>query len=115
MPPLSGRLVLAAAACLAIASCQEDGSEPGSDQALDPLADARTACERSGGNWGAREGGVLFTCFRETRDANRSCLKASDCQGVCLARSRTCSPVTPFLGCHEVLTEGGRTATQCTN
>ena len=115
MPPLAGRVMLAAAACLALAACQENGPDAETDQAFDPLADARAACERSGGSWGARDGGVLFTCFRETRDANRSCLKASDCQGLCLARSRTCSPVTPFIGCHEILTEGGRPATQCTN
>ena len=102
---------------LLLASCQEDG-RIGSDagaRAPDLLADERQRCERSGGRWGLRAGDALFVCFRETRDANQSCKIASDCEGLCLARSRTCSPIEPFLGCHEILTEGGGRATQCVN
>ena len=97
-------------------SCQEDGRvATDADGAPDLLADERRECERSGGNWGLRAGDSLFVCFRETRDANQRCSIASDCEGMCLARSQTCSPIEPFLGCHEILTEGGARATQCVN
>ncbi len=102
---------------LALAACQEDGplAEVGPDGELDLLASERIACERTGGRWGLRAGDDLFVCFRDTRDANQLCSEASDCEGLCLARSRTCAPVIPFLGCHEILTSGGGRATQCVN
>jgi len=102
---------------LTLAACQEDGPRASGETGgvPDPLADQRAACERSGGTFGARSGGILFTCYRPTSDANRSCSAASDCQSLCLARSRTCAPTTPFLGCHEILTENGGRATQCVN
>ena len=115
--PLTG-IAIACAALLLLSACQEDGplgSATETDAAPDLLADQRLSCERDGGRWGLRAGESLFVCFRNTRDANRSCGKDSDCEGFCLARSRTCAPVTPFLGCHEILTEGGQRATQCTN
>ncbi len=100
-----------------VASCQEDGAV-GPDAeggAPDLLADDRSKCERSGGTWGLSAGDTLFVCFHETRDANKTCSIASDCEGLCLSRSRSCSPIKPFLGCHEILTEGGGHATQCVN
>jgi len=102
---------------LFLSSCQEDGpvaSDAGGG-APDLLADERNACERSGGRWGPSAGDAFFVCFRPTRDANKLCSIASDCEGICLSRSRTCSPIKPFLGCHEILTEGGGNATQCVN
>lgn len=98
-----------------LAACQEDGPTvadlpPGPDL----MAALEAGCVRDGGRWGASTAGG-FTCFRPTRDANRSCQSASDCEGLCLARSRTCSPIKPFLGCHEVLTDAGLPATLCVN
>lgn len=95
-----------------LASCQED--EPIDPTVPSAVADAQADCTRQGGTWGTR-GTSLFVCYLPTRDANQSCSKASDCEGLCLARSRTCAPITPFLGCHEILTESGTRATQCAN
>ncbi len=102
---------------LTLAACQEDGPRASSETSglPDILADQRDACESSGGRWGARTGGILFICYRPTRDANQQCRASTDCQSICLARSRTCAPTEPFLGCHEILTDSGQTATQCIN
>jgi len=102
---------------LTLLACQEDGPRASGEIGglPDPLAEQRQACERTGGRWGAKSGGILFTCYRPTSDANRSCRVSSDCESLCLARSRTCAPTDPFLGCHEILTEGGGRATQCIN
>ena len=111
------RIVLVIAAAFILSACQEDG--PSASVGAEPIPDLfalqRLACEDDGGRWGPAGGSSTFVCFRETRDANQQCRKASDCDGLCLARSRTCSPIEPFLGCHEILTEGGVPATQCIN
>jgi hypothetical protein len=73
---------------------------------------ARLACEASGGVHTRRVEG-LFTCAWATSDANKSCAAAGDCEGLCLARSRTCAPITPLLGCNEILTASGSAATLC--
>lgn len=79
----------------------------------DLIASERAACEADGGRWGA--GGLTGTmvCYRETKDAGQTCSQSSDCEGLCLARSRSCSPVTPLFGCYEVLGSGGLRSTLC--
>ena len=76
---------------------------------------AHLACERRGGRWSVAGGGSAAFCQMPTRDAGKSCRSASDCTGYCLEKSRTCSPVTPMLGCHDILNETGRMLTQCIN
>ncbi|MDJ0824631.1 MAG: hypothetical protein QNJ16_03925 [Rhodobacter sp.] len=74
---------------------------------------AQDACEKKSGNFirvgqtGAR------VCQTRTRDANKVCTASSQCDGVCLARSGTCSPVTPLLGCNDIVTDSGGMATVC--
>ena len=99
-----------------LAGCQEDGSDA---DAADPdipgaLAPQRAACEKDGGRWGKVPGRDAFVCYRITRDANQPCQSERDCEGLCLARSRTCAPQTPFFGCHEVLSSSGVRQTLCT-
>ena len=99
-----------------LAGCQEDGSDA---DAADPdipsaLAPQRAACEKDGGRWGKVPGRDAFVCYRITRDANQPCQTERDCEGLCLARSRTCAPQTPFFGCHEVLSSSGVRQTLCT-
>lgn len=115
--PATARAVIVIISALTLSACQEDGLAASStdlSSAPDLLATQRNACTRDGGTFAPR-GNSLFVCFRPTRDANQFCEAPSDCESVCLARSKTCAPTTPFLGCHEVLTESGRRATECVN
>ena len=97
-----------------LAACFEDGqSTPESDFIFpDLLSEQRMACEREGGRWGPSPAGGS-TCYRNLSDAGKQCRGENDCQGVCLARSGTCSPITPFFGCHEVLSSTGVVQTLC--
>lgn len=110
------RRILSAFFCaLLLAGCQEDGPQASESQTAFPdlLALQRDACERDGGRWGLALGKTVYVCYRDTRDANKSCTTESDCQGLCLARSRTCSPIEPFFGCHEVIGSNGLRQTRC--
>jgi len=83
-------------------------------QPPDPNAAIRAACLKRGGIFGKAETGA-YACISRTGDSNKSCTASTQCEGACLARSRSCSPVTPLLGCHEILTNNGSRATICTN
>jgi len=109
------RIVAVMAMGLALTACQVDEPESVSPGTFDPgLSERqRSLCEADGGRWGAGGTAGSMVCYRETRDANRSCLADGDCAGLCLARSRTCTPVTPFFGCHEVLNSEGVAQTLC--
>lgn len=112
------RLLLVAA--LALAGCQAEQAEdqgPPDLSGFDPQAAAhgREACEKRGGTWSKSGAEGAFLCFTPTRDANKHCTKESDCDGLCLARSQTCAPIKPFIGCHEILTDLGVRATLCTD
>ena len=98
-----------------LAACQEDG--PATSSASEPipnlLATAQAQCERSGGQWGLTPGKATYVCYRRLSDAGKLCRGEDDCKGLCLARSQTCSPIEPFLGCHEVLSSSGVRQTLC--
>ena len=98
-----------------LVACQEDGPEVSESETAIPdiLAVERKACERSGGRWALAIGKTSFVCYRNLSDAHTPCRSENDCEGLCLARSRTCSPVTPFFGCHEVLSPTGVRQTLC--
>lgn len=74
---------------------------------------ARISCERSGGSYENAGNSGAKACVQRTRDAGKQCRKAGDCEGACLARSRSCAPVTPLFGCNEVLQSDGRQVTLC--
>lgn len=76
---------------------------------------AHLACERRGGRWSVAGGGTAAFCQTPTKDAGKSCRASTDCAGYCLVKSGTCAPVTPMLGCHDILNEQGRMLTQCIN
>ena len=78
-----------------------------------PKLPEQVACEKSKGTWATvGDSGPNF-CQHRTRDAGKQCSQKSQCQGECLARSGTCSPVTPLFGCNDVLDNEGRTMTNC--
>ncbi len=82
------------------------------DPAL-PKSPEALACEKKGGTWSNTGLGALQTCIFRTRDGGEQCQRESDCEGVCLARSGTCSPFKPLLGCNEILQDNGVRATLC--
>jgi hypothetical protein len=70
-------------------------------------------CEKAKGRWQAIAGGAGHLCVRNTRDGGKACLREGQCDGQCLARSKTCAPIDPLLGCNDVLQEDGRRVTLC--
>ena len=107
---------LALAMLASLSFCQapppeRDTGLPNYDPQL--VENERAACEDRGGRFA--KGGLAgrFVCFEETRDAGQTCAAATDCEAVCLARSRTCSPIKPFFGCQDVLTSAGARTTLC--
>lgn len=93
--------------------------DPTSEQTPDPAATTprpspeQAACLAKGGIWSANGASPLHTCVTRTRDAGKSCRKETDCDGLCLARSRTCAPVKPLFGCNPILQADGTEATLC--
>lgn len=77
------------------------------------LAEQRRLCERGGGQLSARGRGVV-ACVRRTSDDGQRCQAAADCEGLCLARSGSCAPISPLFGCQEVFTARGLRETLCT-
>jgi hypothetical protein len=77
-----------------------------------PKSDLQIACERKRGSW-IDTGGGLMICQFTTRDGGKRCTRESQCEGLCLARSGTCAPVEPLMGCHDILQDNGTRATQC--
>ena len=74
---------------------------------------SQIACEKTGGRFAKAGNSTPFVCARETRVGGKSRRRETDCQGLCLARSRSCSPITPVLGCQESLTQDGLRVTEC--
>ena len=78
-----------------------------------PKLDAQIACERKGGTWMAVAKSKLRTCVKTTGDSGKECTQKSQCESECLARSGTCAPFKPLLGCNEVLQNNGARVTLC--
>lgn len=98
-------------AAMALGGCVE---EPQTGPQGKPLSDVeRAECLMQGGSVG--RGGLLpdEVCYRPQRDAGKACAKQSDCEGMCLADTRSCSPVSPIFGCFEFLNETGQTVRIC--
>jgi hypothetical protein len=89
---------------------QPDLSDPVPETAK---SDQQRACEKKGGKWAKTGKGNFRICVYETKDANKQCTRESDCDGVCLARSGTCSPFKPLIGCNEILQDNGARVTLC--
>ncbi|MCC7320169.1 MAG: hypothetical protein IT542_04225 [Rubellimicrobium sp.] len=110
------RLTLATLAAIAavatLSACLPPGEAGADDGPVMPEAD-RAACLAAGGRIGT---GGLFPgelCFRPMPDAGQSCTRAGDCEGLCLAETRTCAPVSPMFGCIAQLDAEGREVVIC--
>jgi hypothetical protein len=82
-------------------------------EAAAPKPEQQVLCEKRGGKWSGVGSGLLSICVYETRDNGKQCDRESDCESVCLARSRTCAPVKPLLGCNDILQDNGARVTLC--
>ena len=99
------------------------GAEPAKAEpaATDPAVAVRAAmispeeiaCVRDHGTWGTAGRSGTHTCIYSTKDGGKACSKEDDCEGVCLARSKTCAPVRPLFGCNDILQNDGVMATLC--
>ena len=70
-------------------------------------------CEKKGGTWARAGKSEARTCVRQTRDGGKQCTRGTQCEGLCLARSRSCAPLAPLFGCNEILEDDGRRVTLC--
>jgi hypothetical protein len=109
-----------AAVGLALAGCKPLEGLGGADESAQlPLVgqerlDAeKSSCLAKGGSWAQYQGGYI--CQKTTRDGGKSCNAGSDCEGYCLARSHSCAPVKPLLGCNDILTGAGFPMNACIN
>ncbi|SFI51507.1 hypothetical protein [Celeribacter neptunius] len=104
---------------LGLSACQQEQPRDVSGygvSTIDPntTQTEKTACEARGGTFRPAGLAGLMTCFETPKDAGKSCGKSGDCStGQCLARSRSCSPITPLFGCNEVLDAEGRVVSLC--
>lgn len=78
-----------------------------------PKTAGQIDCEKRGGSFVSAGRSALMTCQMPTRDGGKQCRVSSDCDGVCLARSGTCAPVKPLLGCNSILQSDGSRAELC--
>lgn len=104
---------------LALGGCQSSGPKPATPTPIsevnpDQTQAQKALCEARGGEF--KPGGIhgFLTCYQTPKDAGKSCSAASDCgTGNCLARSKTCAPITPLFGCNDLLDHNGRLVTLC--
>lgn len=70
------------------------------------LAQQKASCLEAGGRWG--RGGILGLeqCFPSYSDGGKSCNRDSDCQGMCLADTRSCAKSFSY-GCQSYLNDDG--------
>jgi len=78
-----------------------------------PKSKSQIACEKGNGNWVAAGKTGTMTCQTPLRDGGKQCSRDGDCEGECLARSRSCAPYAPLFGCNEVLQDNGQRVTLC--
>jgi hypothetical protein len=77
------------------------------------LSPEAVKCAKSGGTWAGVGKSGAQACVTQTRDAGKSCRKQTQCEGLCLARSGTCAPITPLFGCNDIFQADGRRVTLC--
>lgn len=110
---------VAMAAVVVLASCvPSDDASQTQDYGLagyNPAAAAQAeqSCLARGGKYLVAGLAGLKVCFETPKDAGKSCRKSIDCDSQCLARSKSCAPVTPLFGCNPILDSSGREVTLC--
>lgn len=88
-------------------------ASPPAPEAPPPISPEQALCQKTGGDWSPMGQSSGHLCVHRTRDSGKACSRKSDCQGECLAQSGTCSPITPLVGCNDVLQANGSRVTLC--
>lgn len=91
----------------------EPTAEPAPEIPAALKSPSQIACEDYDGTWARAGDGGGMACVYQTRDGGKRCDSKDDCEGECLARSRTCSPIQPLFGCNAVLLDTGAEVTLC--
>lgn len=113
------RFMTALLAAVALASCVPQDEAPQTQsyglEGFNPAgaAQAEQSCLAKGGQYVIGGLAGLKVCFETPKDAGKSCSKSTDCDSQCLARSKSCAPVTPLFGCNAILDSAGREVTIC--
>lgn len=116
LPPADGTSSATTPAAEAEAEAKPDSPAPKPDLATTPVtpkSEMQIACEKKNGRWSGIGKGKLRACVFTTKDGGKRCDRESQCEGVCLARSGTCSPMKPLYGCNEILQDNGARVTLC--
>lgn len=106
----------AAPAAEAAPKAKPDSPAPKADLEATPVtpkSEMQLACEKKRGKWSGIGKGDARACIFQTKDGGKRCDRESQCDGVCLARSGTCSPFKPLYGCNEILQDNGARVTLC--
>ena len=90
-------------------------TDPAAVEPAAPKSAEQVLCEKSKGQWASAGDTGANYCASLTRDGGKQCHKKTDCQGQCLARSGTCSPIAPLYGCNDIFEKDGRMVTLCIN
>lgn len=90
-------------AILLLASCVTPVTKDGQ-----PIS--RLDCVAKGGSVSGIQGQA---CVMPAADAGKSCARAGDCSGVCMAETRTCSAKDVVFGCFSFLNEKGEVVSLC--
>lgn len=82
--------------------------EEGSGAADEAQALDEAQCKAAGGTVVQAYAGPI--CAMPTPDAGQACTDGAECTALCLAGTKagtgTCSPLTPAVGCYDVLEQG---------
>lgn len=100
-------------ATAAASQSQTPTQTPAPEAAPKPVPPEQALCEKAGGQWAEMPGSSGRICVHRTRDGGKACRSKRDCQGECLARSGSCSPITPLVGCNDILQADGTEVTLC--
>lgn len=87
--------------------------DPEPAEAPPMISAAEAQCLAGKGQWSPMGQTSGHVCLHVTRDSGKSCRAKGDCQGECLATSRTCSPIMPLMGCNAILQSDGTEVNQC--
>jgi hypothetical protein len=103
--------VFAAVVFVGLAGCvEETAPAPANHSGILSQAAAQD-CTAKGGS--VVTGLAGQTCAMPTPDAGKSCKRASDCTGLCMADTMSCSKLTPQFGCFQIVMDDGEKIGLC--